>query len=126
MSSRKRKHSPTAEKSGTLSKRARILSDLWKSQEEAIESSSTSTQLTPSGPVYRIKAIVGEKGNKYLVDWADDPITGEKFKPDWVSRTSCMPYCERFCDQSSRTIYSFSSKALSIGLIMLCSNQKGM
>lgn len=37
-----------------------------------------------------IKAIIGERPNEYLIDWADDPITGEKFKPDWVSGQSVL------------------------------------
>ena len=84
MSSRKRKNSAALEKEGTLSKRARLLFDLWHSQEEAAGSVENSSS-NPSSPVYRIKAIIGERPSEYLIDWADNSITGEKFKTDWVS-----------------------------------------
>lgn len=61
-----------------------MLADLWKSQEETVGTTQGS-QSNLSSPVYRIKAIVGERSAEYLIDWADDPITAEKFKPDWVS-----------------------------------------
>lgn len=83
MSSRKRRNSPDPGTERTLSKRARLLSDLWQSQEESVEPTQGS-QSNPSSPVYRIKAIIGERSTQYLIDWADDPITGERFKPDWV------------------------------------------
>lgn len=85
MSSRKRKNvslDPETEK--TLSKRAKLLSNLWQSQEESVRTTQGS-QSNPSSPVYRIKAIIGERSTEYLIDWADDPTTGERFKPDWVS-----------------------------------------
>ena len=47
--------------------------------------STQQSQSHPSSPVYRIKAIIGERPTEYLINWADDPITGEEFKPDWVS-----------------------------------------
>ncbi len=34
---------------------------------------------------YTIKSIIKEKRGRYLIDWEDDPSTGEKFKPSWVS-----------------------------------------
>lgn len=83
MSSRKRKNvslDPETEK--TLSKRAKLLSNLWQSQEESVRTTQGS-QSNPSSPVYRIKAIIGERSTEYLIDWADDPTTGERFKPDW-------------------------------------------
>lgn len=85
MSSRKRKNRPDPETEKTLSKRAKLLSHLWESQEELLGATQGS-QINPSSPVYRIKAIIGERPTEYLIDWADDPITGEIFKPDWVSR----------------------------------------
>ena len=84
MSSRKRKNSPDPGTEKNLSKRARLLAELWKSQEETVGTTQGS-QSNQSSPVYRIKAIVGERSAEYLIDWADDPITGERFKPDWVS-----------------------------------------
>ena len=59
------------------------MSNLWKSQEESV--GTQGSQRNSSSPVYRIKAIIGERSNEYLIDWADDPITGESFKQDWVS-----------------------------------------
>ena len=83
MSSRKRKNSPDPGTEKHLSKRAKLLSNLWRSQEETVGATQGS-QNDPSSPVYRIKAIIGERSTEYLIDWADDPITGEKFQPDWV------------------------------------------
>lgn len=83
MSSRKRKNSPNPGTESTLSKRAKLLSNLWQIQEKAVETTQGS-QSNPSSPVYRIKAIIEESSTEYLIDWADDPITGEKFQPDWV------------------------------------------
>ena len=83
MSTRKRKNSADPGTEKILSKRAKLLSDLWQSQEETIVTTQGS-QSNPSSPVYRIKAIIGERSTEYLIDWADDPITGERFKPDWV------------------------------------------
>ena len=82
-SSRKRKNSLDSGTQRTLSKRAKLLSSLWQSQEEIV-GATQSSQSNPSSPVYRIKAIIGERPFEYQIDWADDPITGEKFKPDWV------------------------------------------
>ena len=83
MSTRKRKNSADPGTEKILSKRAKLLSDLWESQEETVGSIQGSKS-NPSSPVYRIKAIIGERSTEYLIDWADDPITGESFKPDWV------------------------------------------
>ena len=83
MSTRKRKNSADPETEKILSKRAKLLSDLWQSQEETVGTTQGS-QSNPSSPVYRIKAIIGENSTEYLIDWADDPVTGERFKPDWV------------------------------------------
>ena len=83
MISRKRKHSQDLGTEKNLSKRAKLLANLWQSQEESVGSAQGS-QSDRSSSVYRIKAIIGERSNEYLIDWADDPITGERFKPDWV------------------------------------------
>lgn len=85
MSPRKRKHgSLDSETEKTLSKRARLLSNLWQSQEESVGTTQGS-QSSPSSSLYRIKSIIGERSTEYLIDWADDPTTGARFKPDWVS-----------------------------------------
>lgn len=84
MSSRKRKLSTVPETSnGTSSKRAKLLSDLWSSQEERSDRGGPG-QAGISSTVYTIKAIIGERESEYLIDWADDPITGGGFQPDWV------------------------------------------
>jgi len=89
MNSRKRKNSTIPETDAELSKRARLLSTLWKSQEDQSKSPAKS-QDKPSSPVYKIKAIIGEKPAEYLIDWADDLIAGEIFTPDWVSETKLL------------------------------------
>ena len=89
MSSRKRKNSAIPETGRNLSKRARLFTGLWQSQ-EATSSSPVESSCSSSGSVYRIKAIIGERPREYLIDWADDPITGQKFKPDWVSKYLCL------------------------------------
>ena len=84
MMPRKRKNSAIHGSEGNPSKRAKLLADLWQSQETSVSSLEKSVA-NSSAPSYEIKAIIGENRSKYLIDWADDPITGEKFKPDWVS-----------------------------------------
>ena len=84
MSSRKRKNSPDPGTERNLSKRAKLLATLWHSQEKTVGTTQRSEN-DPSNPVYRIQSVIGERSTEYLIDWADDPITGEKFKPDWVS-----------------------------------------
>jgi hypothetical protein len=43
---------------------------------------------TSSEVEYSVKEIVDEKIEhgeiRYLIDWEDDPVTGESFKPTWV------------------------------------------
>ncbi|CAE6468958.1 unnamed protein product [Rhizoctonia solani] len=40
--------------------------------------------------LYNVERILAEKGRKYLVQWEGiDPVTGEKWKPDWVPKTDC-------------------------------------
>lgn len=43
-------------------------------------------QLPPgySNDEWPLKRILEEEGERYLVDWADNPQTGETFAPDWV------------------------------------------
>lgn len=84
MSSRKRKNNTIRGTDESVSKRARLLSSLWNSQEEET-GSSDGFSCRPSSSVYTIKAIIGERPAEYLIDWADDPLTGETFSPDWVS-----------------------------------------
>ncbi|KAL1839307.1 hypothetical protein VTK73DRAFT_4072 [Phialemonium thermophilum] len=41
-----------------------------------------------SGPFYAVRDILDEKHEKgrlyYLIDWEDDPKTGERYEPTWV------------------------------------------
>lgn len=107
MSSRKRQSSTIEEKEGKVSKRARLLSSLWRSQEETVDSVEEILS-TPSSAVYRIKAIIGERPGEYLIDWADNPITGESFKADWVSsKTNDLMIEHSACNDS---IYRHSSR----------------
>jgi hypothetical protein len=50
--------------------------------------------------LYEVRDIIDEKVEKgkvfYLVDWADDPVTGEKFDPTWVG--FCLELVWRRCD----------------------------
>jgi hypothetical protein len=87
MSSRKRKDSTIPEFEGKSSKRTRLLSTLWNSQSKRTGSSEKSS-ITQLSPVYKIKAIIGERPAEYLIDWADDQVTGENFVPDWVSESN--------------------------------------
>ncbi|KAG8529772.1 uncharacterized protein KY384_005253 [Bacidia gigantensis] len=41
-----------------------------------------------SGTVYDIKAIVDETKYHYLIDWADDSVTGRTFTPDWQPKAN--------------------------------------
>lgn len=86
MSTRKRVNSANPRTEGTHSKRAKLLSGLWVSQGQAVGSLEGSESLSgqSSGSVYHIKAIIGENPSEYLIDWADDPITGKSFEPSWV------------------------------------------
>ncbi|KAI9880921.1 MAG: hypothetical protein M1830_009989 [Pleopsidium flavum] len=49
-------------------------------EEEGAEGKSTQQDY------YTIKSIIKEKKGRYLIDWEDDPNTGEKFKPSWEPR----------------------------------------
>lgn len=32
---------------------------------------------------YQVRNILEERGRKYLIDWEDDPITGQQYEPTW-------------------------------------------
>lgn len=93
MSSRKRKNSTNPEITRNPSKRARLLSTLWDSQDEKVGNSASSQGYT-SSLEFQIKAIIGERPTEYLIDWADNPITGETFTPDWVSENSLFYFLD--------------------------------
>jgi len=80
MSTRKRRNSDLSDNQGNTTKRARLLSDLWRSQEETPELSSARGLDLSS----QVKGIIGEGKYKYLVDWEDDLFTGEEYQADWV------------------------------------------
>ena len=61
-------------------------SEGWSSQNsvaDSVHSSAFSAQ--SSGSVFEIRGILAERKDEYLIDWANDPVTGEPFDPDWVS-----------------------------------------
>ena len=78
MSSRKRKNSPIPIPETSVSnKRAKLLSSLWNSQEEA------STEIVKNnesrvGPSRSKRTSRGEKPKQYIVDWQNRQATGEK------------------------------------------------
>ena len=45
----------------------------------------TTAPFGSQGKLYKVRDIINEKGNKYLIDWEDDAETGEKYQPTWVS-----------------------------------------
>jgi hypothetical protein len=57
--------------------------------------------------LWTVRSIQAEKGNKYLIDWEDDPVTGESYAPTWVSRdTPAHGFLSAF--PSSQAIYPVS------------------
>ncbi|MCJ1398950.1 hypothetical protein MMC11_002151 [Xylographa trunciseda] len=43
----------------------------------------TTAPFGSQGRLYKVRDIINEKGAKYLIDWEDDPETGEKYQPTW-------------------------------------------
>lgn len=82
MSCRKRRISSTSPADYQQNKRAKLLSGLWQSREDrpSIDSAKDSQESE-----FSIRAIIGEKPGEYFIDWADNPLTGESYSPDWVS-----------------------------------------
>ncbi|KAL8749570.1 MAG: hypothetical protein Q9199_007604, partial [Rusavskia elegans] len=80
MSCRKRRISSTSPADYQQNKRAKLLSDLWQSREDrpSIDSAKDSQESE-----FSIRAIIGEKPGEYFIDWADNPLTGESYSPDW-------------------------------------------
>ena len=55
------------------------------------------------GDFYAIKDIIEESKNAYKVDWEDDPATGKKYSPTWVSARSLLaPQTIAFIHRSSK------------------------
>jgi len=40
--------------------------------------------ITATDECYSVRNIIDETGQKYLIDWEDDPVTGKSFSPTWV------------------------------------------
>ncbi|KAH0541758.1 hypothetical protein FGG08_003780 [Glutinoglossum americanum] len=38
--------------------------------------------------LWTVRSIQAEKGNKYLIDWEDDPVTGESYAPTWEPKAN--------------------------------------
>ena len=51
----------------------------------AVGDTQTTAPFGSQGKLYKVRDIINEKGSKYLIDWEDDPETGEKYQPTWVS-----------------------------------------
>ena len=87
MISRKRKRScRSISPQTTTQRRSEIPSESWDSISQSafsVESPSCSAQ--SSGSIFDIKGILAERKSEYLIDWADHPVTGELYEPDWVS-----------------------------------------
>ena len=70
----------------SASKRPRTSSQLSDFQSQSsVPSASPSCSAHSSGTIYEIRGIIGERQGEYLIDWADDPVTGESYDADWVS-----------------------------------------
>ena len=86
----KRKHSRIEDSQATTSKRSRISQDLWSSQSAVNSSSNCSVR--SSGILYDIKGIIQEAEHHYLIDWADDPVTGRSYERSWISISRVFEY----------------------------------
>lgn len=88
MSSRKRRicHDITLEE--TSSKRAKLLSTIWKTdrgekeEQDVIVDTARSQNSTRRGH-RKVKAIIGENLKEYLIEW-EDLANNQKQKPSWV------------------------------------------
>jgi len=80
---RKRQPSPSREAEQRPLKRPRHISNSQPTSQE-VSVFSRSSRATSGSTSYPIKAIVAERSKEFLVDWADDPITGKSFSPSWV------------------------------------------
>ncbi|MCJ1390188.1 hypothetical protein MMC18_003046 [Xylographa bjoerkii] len=75
MPQRKRTNSSESYSYKSLNKRRRCLLAAGDTQSIAPFGSQ--------GKLYKVRDIINEKGAKYLIDWEDDPETGEKYQPTW-------------------------------------------
>ena len=58
---------------------------------------SASQKSTGSETEYSARQILDEKGNKYLIEWEDNIVTGESYSPTWVRLTCACRDLERCC-----------------------------
>lgn len=80
-SKRKRSNIPESrEATSTPPKRRKKAADRRSSKGKPTDFIQSSQE---SEPFYEAKAILKEEGNKYLIDWADHPTTGETYAPTW-------------------------------------------
>ena len=66
-----------------------------------------SSDPTPEPEIYyKVKNIIGERKRTYLIDWEDDQVTGEQFKPTWEPKAfaneEAIADWERFKKTSNR------------------------
>ena len=54
-------------------------------QSSSLEIDKNGDSFGSQGKLYKVRDIIKESRTKYLIDWEDDPDTGEKFEPTWVS-----------------------------------------
>ncbi|MCJ1434337.1 hypothetical protein MMC27_003704 [Xylographa pallens] len=53
----------------------------------AVGDTQTTAPFGSQGKLYKVRDIINEKGSKYLIDWEDDPETGEKYQPTWEPKS---------------------------------------
>lgn len=83
-SKRKRSNIPDSHESTPRSTpRKRQKKKNARETEEAAEPVQLTQSSNDSEPFYEARAILKETKNKYLIDWADNPETGEKYQPTW-------------------------------------------
>jgi len=47
-----------------------------------------------AGSEYAARDILQENATKYLIDWEDNPVTGERYNPTWVSKFHIRCCCK--------------------------------
>ena len=109
MATRKRKHSSDEHNHNTTSKK-HMSNAREKTKIEKNRSSRPSSQ--NSEPLYQVRDIIGEKGNKYHIQWEDDPVTGEKFAPTWVLTYNLSEFLTMFADYLHRNRRLMQTKRL--------------
>lgn len=94
MSSRKRRicHNITSQE--IPSKRAKLLSTIWNTNEEErgdrdITVDNPRSRSSTRRSRRKVKAIIGENLKEYLVDW-EDLNNNQKPKPSWVGRANLV------------------------------------